>query len=350
MNRSSTPRSIALVAMLALAAAATTAGCAKKITTPDAGRTTVEGLQNANARLVSWTVQDVPFFELGSDVNGYFVSATLRLPRTTPDAVHFQILDRTAASKFEVFRRAPNGGLLPLFDHAIAPKVKWLDTQWEAYGFTTTPGPADTNTAYVARGLVAGVVTPAVPLTNVVALKGAVVRQTLQFDAPRQQPDSSQVDIQWTSDSRAAGYWLEVVPFDDLDTLSTPYAQMNEATPVTEPPGARRALHMFIPAPASPSASVSMSAANAELISRKMIFFQRKAYLVRVCAVDEFGRVINRIKTDYRRVPADGNYYYPMGGVVFGFFTQDDISHGRGLKYGFLNAGDLLVPWSELPH
>lgn len=355
MNRSHVARCFALAGLLALAAGLLVSGCAKKISTPDASRSKLEGQTHPDARMVVWPVLPSYFWAISDttpqgnpDPNGFHLEHTLELRRPTADAYHFQILDRSNASRYEVFGRSANGALLPLFDYAIAPRAKWLDTNWELYSFTSTPDPGNPSAAFVARGVVAGLTGTSSPLTNLVPVSAIDLRQTLDFVSQREQPDSALADIRWTADSRAAGYWLEVLPFDDVDTLVTTYGQYNEAMPAIEPPGAKRALHVFIPAPTTSAATISFQDSRREVISTKLLFFMHKAFIVRVCAVDPNGRVINRLKTDFRRVPPSGDFYFPVGGVVFGFFTTQDRLQGRGLNLGHLTGGDLLVPWTDV--
>ena len=54
MNRMSRLRLLPALASLLLLGAVSTTGCSKRVTSVDAGYTTVEGISNANARLVAW--------------------------------------------------------------------------------------------------------------------------------------------------------------------------------------------------------------------------------------------------------------------------------------------------------
>lgn len=351
MNRSFPARSTALVALLALTVALGAAGCAKKITTPDASRSSIEGVRNPDVRLIVWPPQQEPAFHLGQDVNGLFVDEVQPLAYPYQNALHFVIMDRSNASRFEVFNRSANGALTPEFDYALSPDEKWLDTYWERYSFFSEPTQDNpNNSAWLARGIVSGTVGQQSPLSNTVPWRGAAsydANPTLRFRSAREQADSSRVSITWTTDPNAVGYWVQVLALDDVEeiTIADRAKFYSEGLPIS----ARRSLLRYVPAESPPGETAAYDGPNVERVTNKLAFFMHKSYIVRVFAVNSDGRVINRLQTDYRRVPKDtGKMYYPVGGVVFGTYTLQDRLQDRGLKIGDLASGSFLVPYEGL--
>jgi hypothetical protein len=351
MNRSFPARSTALVALLALTAALGAAGCAKKITTPDASRSSLEGVVNPDVRLIMWPPQQEPAFHLDQDVNGLFVDEVQPLEFPYQNALHFLIMDRSSASRFEVYDRSANGSMSPVFDYSLPPDEKWLDTYWERYSFFSSPS-ADNpnNSAWLARGVVSGIVGQQSPLSNTVPWRGTAsydTNPTLRFRSAREQADSSQVSITWTTDPNAVGYWMQVLAFDDVEevTFADRAKFFSEGLPIS----ARRSMLRYVPAASPQGETAAFNDPTAERITNKLTFFMHKSYIVRVFAVNAEGRVINRLQTDYRRVPKDtGKMYYPVGGVVFGTYTLQDRLQDRGLKIGDLASGSFLVPYDGL--
>jgi hypothetical protein len=79
---------------------------------------------------------------------------------------HGLVLDHTKADAYEILRREPGGGMLPMFDFSVLPKRRWLDRQWEAYRFEDRSPTGYQPPTYRGRGIVSGVITPLSPLTN----------------------------------------------------------------------------------------------------------------------------------------------------------------------------------------
>jgi hypothetical protein len=204
----------AFVVWLALAASS----CSKSnvIVDPNDG---LEGVPSPSL-LVVWPDSPTPvatYADLGSP--GPSTEDTLisveYMYRTGPGAVQGMIVDYTAAGQFQVFRRQA-GGFRLLKDFVLNPEKKLTFSETDIFGFTDThPGPASLRD-YVARGLIAGLGTPACPKTNVARTRLASVDGTLHYSAPtgippdyRPAPDSLPT-LSWDSVPGAVGYLVHV--------------------------------------------------------------------------------------------------------------------------------------------
>jgi len=338
MNRTLTARRALLVSCAALAAAATLAGCAKKMTSVDPSYTQIEGVENRNARIVTWTNQplDTLIFESVTDTVTGATNVVFRGHITTvtgPPGIEAQIFDSTAASRYQVFRRTPNGGYAQLFDFSLAASLRWPDTEWEMYEFTDQPIGLDPLLAYVGRGLVGGFAGVSSPLTNVGLAPNAVIPQTIAFAAPRVQPDST-MTLAWSADPAAAGYWVEAMPQTQFVARGVSAEHANDGLPVISQAGGFANLRAFFGADGS-----------ATFLTRT-VFRRNLPYLVRIDAVDANGRVINRLRGDYQvKKPNAGGPFFviPLGGVVI-----QASKPVPGLPYGWEN--DDFQTWDAVPH
>jgi hypothetical protein len=361
MNRSLTPLRVALLAIGALAAIAVVGGCSHKVTQVDPGFTTLEGRINPDTRLVTWIdrgARGYTFGDFGSpdDRSDDILLSTFDANVGVPGTVHVQLLDRTPASGFDFYRRQPNGGLMRMTDYSIPAALKWLPSEWELYQIADTSPLPGQDGDYVARGLLGGVAGVSSPLSNTNPAQGADVQQSLHFTSERLQPDSS-LTIGWTTDARAAGYWLEIVPFGSIAAHAVPISDLNEALPVLARAGSIKTKLAWVPASAvpGPTAIWRTGAGEASLVGADSLvsnpFHKNVLYFVRVCAVDAQGRVINRLECDYLvdrsdvLDPVNGTIYTlsPLGGVVLGSFVivpgPPPIDFARG-----------FVTWDRVPH
>ena len=109
MNHLTRPRHAAWTVLFALGILVVLAGCSKKVTSVDAGHTTLDGRPDANARMLAW--QDAPdtvvvWADLGTigpdpdpDVKEDTVLASVLTYRTGPGAIYTLVLDKTAACR-----------------------------------------------------------------------------------------------------------------------------------------------------------------------------------------------------------------------------------------------------------
>ncbi len=223
MNHFTLPRRAAWLALFALGMLAALAGCSKRVTSVDAGYTTLDGRMNANSRLLAWRdapVSIIVWADLGppgpdfidADVKYDTLIGRLDTSWGKPGVLQMAVLDNTPASGFQFYRRADNGGLQALTDYAIPAAAKWLSTGWEMYGFADQHPSSYSPATYVGRGLLDGKVTTSSPLTNDALPDGAAPKASTIFHWAFHPADSSYT-WNWTLTPGAAGYWLDVYQF-----------------------------------------------------------------------------------------------------------------------------------------
>ena len=79
-----------------------------------------------------------------------------------------QIFDQTPVSSYQILRRESGGGYRITEGFELAPTRRWLDTEWEGYGFVERPPSASYQPrTYLGRGTFSHHVTAESPLTNV---------------------------------------------------------------------------------------------------------------------------------------------------------------------------------------
>src|SRR5262249_20170129 len=168
----SLPRRVAGGLVLLALFGALLAGCTKKITSIDPAFTVPEGRYSTSAVLFSYP-NSVLGFNVYDDKDasgGYTINDTLYVTRDTsvhaPNSLYGLIVDSTAASGYQVFRREANGALRRLNDFVLAPERRWLDTGWKAYRFRDSTRSGYQPPTYIGRGVVGGGVTTRSPLTN----------------------------------------------------------------------------------------------------------------------------------------------------------------------------------------
>lgn len=203
------PASLLLLAALA-------SGCADKVTRVDPSFTTPEGQPSADARMI--VTPDVAVtFDVVRDLNNNGdpfddpVIAVDSLYRIGPGAVSGVIVDRTAATRYQLLRREENGGLRALEDFVHSPRRQWLETQWEAYTFDDALPAPGVVPSYVGRGLIGGTVTASSPLTNDARVTSATIAD-LPASVQLVLPDSTML-VSWDAVPGAAGYWIQEYQF-----------------------------------------------------------------------------------------------------------------------------------------
>ena len=308
MNRFTIPSRVAWAVLFALGALTALAGCSKKIVaTVDAGYTTLEGRPDAKAQLLAWF--DEPdtslVFEDVEPAGPDLPSANARVDvligrrlnyRSSPGVSNLLVLDGTAASGYQFFRRADNGGLQAITDYTIPASMKWPPSGWEVYSLSDTRPSAYMPATYVARGLLEGRVTTISPLTNEAIPSGPTPRATIDVRyirniPPRQTPplprDSS---ITWTTTPGAAAYWLDLYRFKSTASVHELIAS-GSPTPVMTGSVTHVLVARFdgIGAPATMSYQLGSQVPGTLMQSPIVPGLQ---YLARVTAVDAYGRVI----------------------------------------------------------
>jgi len=310
-------RAAGLLAMAALLGLVL-AGCTKKVTSIDPSYTLPEGRFAAGAQLLTYPNSQV-HYRLYDDVdlNGqYSINDTLSEEVDeyfdSPSNLYGLVVDSTAATAYQVFRREANSSVRNLADHVFTPNRKWLDTHWEAYQFTDPAPSGYMPPTYIGRGLVGGVVTANSPLTNFSSVTpGPITTMFWRFRSgdcpdctpqvdiealqtfPRDsiyQPKDSLFAVRWTEVAGAAGYWIQV--FQPIGN-SLQRLRSGQASPIFLD-ASRDFFIGYVPAPAD---SYKIGAPGATVLTRKLLL-NNIEYQVRVSAVDAQGKLIGFLYGD----------------------------------------------------
>jgi len=306
------PRTVLACALIASAGLGTL-GCSKKITSVDASYTTPEGLPSKEARLILYPDTPVTLYEyldiapVGPDPGDSLLD-TFPIRLTGDGVVHGMVVDGTGATTYQILRREASGGYLPLKDYVLHPDVRWLESHEEVYRFED-PAPSSFSPAtYVGRGLVAGVVTPTSPLTNVAKVSGAPL-VPIRFSGARA-PADSLFKLSWGPVPGAAGYWIQVFQYFGAPTeqiivngLPSPFAIGNLIDQNVT----------YIPAP---DTVYKIGTTPVELFAQKQILVSG-AYFVRIVAVDASGSMVGFSYGDQGvAIGATSYVVYPLGAFV----------------------------------
>lgn len=315
--RSPLPRT-ALAAALVLGALAL-AGCAKKVTSVDAGYTAPEGQLDAAAQLIVYP--DAPvvvesFRDVlpdGPDPGDELQGTEERY--VAQGAMHGMILDGTAASAYQVLRREPNGGYAQLEDYTLAPVSRFFDSHWELYAFTDDQPSGFDPPSYLGRGVVSGVVTPLSPLTNVGLVAGSTIGN-IAYTGNAIPPDSN-ITMSWTSVPQAAGYWIQIYQFMGgtreklLSAQPAPFVYSD----------VRNYFVGYVPAPAT---TYTLNQPGATVLFQRGLLLKSE-YLVRISAVNAQGEFIAYTYGDYSYLRSTGQYLrYRLGAVIVTPTPDDD--------------------------
>jgi hypothetical protein len=288
-----------LARALLLALAGLAAGCAKKVTTVDPGFVP-EGRPTADAKLVVWP--DLPVTVIvRNDIDPPGPSALDTQKEvdefrvSTPVTVHGLIADHTSASAFQLLRRDPNGGYRPPWDFLLTPQLKFVDLDWELYGFQDTHPSGFSPPTYVARGVVSNVITPNSPLTNTAQLVPDTVSEiSVASDSLR--------TISWSSVANAAGYYVQLYTF----TGGLPGNIPGAAPAPLEVATVRNTFIAWVP----------VAGGEVDLTSRVIVPAQ--FYFVRVSAVDASGELVGFSTGDSAIVQGSTTYQlFARGARVF---------------------------------
>jgi hypothetical protein len=309
-----------LVVMLALLGAVL-AGCTKKVTAIDPSYTLPEGRFVPGALLLTYPNTTVHSRLYGdADLNGqYSVNDTVYAPMPEVDEylddpadLYALILDSTAATTYQMFRRETNGAVRNIGDPSMTPARKWLDTHWEIYSFTDPTRSGYVPPTYIGRGLVSGIANAYSPLTNFSSITSGPVTTmywrfvssdcpscTPQVDIealqsfPRDsiyQPKDSLFVVRWTEVAGAAGYWIQV--YQEVGN-AIQRLRAAQASPIFLD-ASRDFFIGFVPAPAD---SYKIGTPGAMVLTRKLLL-NNVEYRVRVSAVDNQGKLIGFLYGD----------------------------------------------------
>ena len=228
-----------------------------------------------------------------------------------------QIFDSTVVSNYQILRRESGGGYRIAAEFELAPQRRWLDTQWESYGFADVPPSSSYRPAtYLGRGTFSHHVTASSPLTNAAILvpdpieimhfdyQGMLDRKSLDkalSDSVYTPPDSL-FEMRWTPISSAVGYWIQIYQFTggSFDQLASSWpsaAYLDKS---------RDYFIAYLPAPAD---HFTIGGPGATIMTRRPII-NHQDYHLRIAAVDAKGQVIGMIRGRPMIVPvglaADG--------------------------------------------
>jgi len=177
------PRKLgALLTVLALTGLL--AGCSKKLVT-QASFTVPEGTTSSQLDLITWfdapgikiRMTDRPqigHVDFGTDLSN--VDTIQADPIThqllitpvqsfSPGTVRGLVLNRTGAEGVEIWRTDSNGGVRRLYDFALLPTHRWLDTGTKVYEFFDDDPKRPSGATYYARGLIGGIGSATSPLS-----------------------------------------------------------------------------------------------------------------------------------------------------------------------------------------
>jgi hypothetical protein len=311
----------AAVVLVALALA----GCAKKVTSYDASYTTPEGQYNANARLIVYP--DAPITVLtyrdklrngpdpttGNPLEDDTLLTTEQV-YVARGTLHGLILDGTPASGYQVLRRESNGGFAQLKDYVLTPVTNFLDSQWDAFAFDDRRPSGFNPPSYEGRGVVAGTVTPASPLTNVSTLVSSSDIQDLEYtgktgklDLEGESPDSN-IAMTWKAVPGATGYWIQIHQF-----TGNSEAQLRAAAPA--PFVHLDVRNYFVGYVAAPATEYTLGEPGALVLTRRTLL-NKVEYLLRISAVNDQGELIAFTRGDWQHISADSTYRnYRVGAI-----------------------------------
>lgn len=279
------------LAALALVAAAAS-GCAKKVTSVDAGYTQVEGTPSEGVQMLAWpdmavTLTDYERVTVPNTEPPEIVDQILSVTSTYAagaGAQRLTIVDTTPSGAFQLFRREVGGGYRQFQTFPLQSARRWLDTQTEVFVASDVEGSGYAPPTYVARGLVEGVSAPGSPLSNEVPV--AVVPTPTLVYTGNLQPTDSLFTMAWQDVPGAAGYWVHVYQFRPNATIQE---RQNSGAPAPVVAGNVQDFFVgFVPAPAT---SYRLGQPGARVLTRRTTL-NGQVYLVRVTAVDDVGRVV----------------------------------------------------------
>lgn len=341
MFRFFTPRRALFLALAALALPFVVAGCGNTISNVDPSLTypDFQGTFNPDARLYGWpdTPTEIRYFaDLGTPgpSQGDTLLEVETRYRTGPGAVQMMLLDGSAASGFEFYRAASNGGLQPMRDYVVNAPRKWLDSHWELYELTDTSPSGYSPATYVARGLLAGYATTASPLTNETQLATTTTR-TLQYTgALFPARADSNFTMQWTPVTGATGYWLHVYQFRS-DALGDEYVLSGTPSPVWN----GKVRDQFVGYVAASTTQYKLGTPGALVLTYKPPI-SGQVYMVRVTAVNAQGQVIASPGTDlsHLTVSSEGAILN-VTGAGFAIFQEEGRWRIFSLGAAIVNPG-----------
>jgi hypothetical protein len=326
MTRFSALPRVALATAATLALALGLTGCAKKLASVDSSYLSPEGIRTPRANLVLTPDVVVPlvFYEgTGKPVeddsllifpppptllsNHKLAASPLFggqgfgfLYQYDAGVLIGQIFDQTPVSDYQVLRREAGGGYRIAAEFELRPARRWLDTEWESYGFVDQPPSTSYQpSTYLGRGTYSHHVTSLSPLTNAAILgpdpievihfdyQGRVDQKTINEVAISDSiyaPTDSLFEVRWTPVAGAAGYWIQLYQF-----TGGSFDQLTSSWPSAGYQGKSRDLFVaYLPAPAD---HYRIGDPGAITLTRRQII-QHQDYHLKIAAVNANGQII----------------------------------------------------------
>lgn len=326
-----------VVRVLAAAAAAfalfALTGCSEKITTPDAGYSTLEGVPTDQMVLVGYqqpTLEEAHWLQ-GTQVGDRpFFAYSVPMSPDSAGRLFGMVFDHTVADGLQLYRNQDGAGLVPVFDYTLRPYVKDLPNLRDIFSFQDLNA-GGTDVRWIVRGTLNGRVSHESPVSNE-ALASGMFDQTMVPTSLVRFRDSLGT-VSWTPDPRAAFYIVDVVDYQDVSGNRNLASRCQLPAPIYPDPSVRQTVLL------TDSTQISFNFSGDHFPKR---------LLLRVAAVDEHFHVINRLNPGaatlqtvspdlgtfehYKFVfteegPPSYNAFYvlPMGGakIVFDPFVQD---------------------------
>lgn len=326
-----------VVRVLAAAAAALAlfalTGCSEKITTPDAGYTTLEGVPTDQMVLVGYqqpALSEAHWLQGTNLGDEPFLSYSVPMSPDSSGRLFGMVFDHTVADGLQLYRNQDGAGLAPVYDYTLRPYLKDLPNLRDIFSFQDlNAGGADVR--WLVRGTLNGRVSHESPVSNEARASG-LFDETMNEASAHRFVDSVGT-FAWTPEPRAAFYVVDVMSYDDVNANRTTASKCQLPS-------------LVYPDPTVQQTVLLTDSTNVKFDLRGQRFPKR--FLVRVAAIDENFHVINRLNPGARdlntrapiigpfehfkfvfveEAPANYNAFYvlPMGGVkvVFDPYGQD---------------------------
>jgi hypothetical protein len=232
--------------------------------------------------------------------------------------IYTVLLDKTAASTFQFYRRAANGGIEEFSEYPVQPSVKWLSSGWELYSLEDATPAGYTPPTYMARGLLDGKVTTSSPLSNEAVVSGVVPTQSMRLAWTKVGADTL---LTVAPVPGAAGYWWDFYQFKSSATLEemrasgTPNPVMTgNVTHYHVEYGGPDAWQMNF-TPAGAGVRAYLQGVTSSDVLTDGVLLKGQTYYVRVTAMDAHGNVLAWLHGDTFYHQLVGFYEYVQLGA-----------------------------------
>lgn len=296
--------------LVAVAALATVAGCARKLTSVDEALVAgvyPEGVRGTGAQtpsdLIVWEDAGIAVV-LDADPD----SVVARVFRSREDAMVGVVFDYINSGGYQMFRREANGGFRAYEDFVRTPTRRWTDHNYyggasgtvvlppaQLFEFGDPAPPGTAMPAYIGRALLEGLSSAEYPLTNLGQTVAGAGLATLQYTADETPPDSL-ITMSWNPVAGAAGYWLHI--YSRRGDLVPGFETIRTGLPSPIATGKVRDFFIgYMPASVTSYKLGEPVPAGARVLAYRIINGLQEV-LVRVSAVDANGRMLATTLTD----------------------------------------------------